>query len=121
MRSRAACADVGLQAPVLAKIERPEAVARAAAIVAAFDAIMVARGDLGVEIPLERVPTVQKTLIAEARAAGKPVVTATDMLDSMRAQSAADAGRSERCRQRHLRRHRRRDALGRDRDRRLSG
>ncbi len=81
---RAACAAVGLDVPVLAKIERPEAVGRAAAIVAAFDAIMVARGDLGVEIPLERVPTVQKMLIAEARAAGKPVITATDMLDSMR-------------------------------------
>jgi pyruvate kinase len=69
---------------VLAKIERPEAVRRAAAIIAAFDAIMVARGDLGVELPLERVPTVQKMLIAEARAAGKTVITATDMLDSMR-------------------------------------
>ena len=75
---------VGLTVPVLAKIERPEAVDRAAAIIAAFDGIMVARGDLGVEIPLERVPTVQKRLIAEARAAGKPVITATDMLDSMR-------------------------------------
>lgn len=81
---RAAMARVGLNAPVIAKMERPEAVSRAAAIVAAFDGIMVARGDLGVEIPLERVPTIQKMLIAEARAAGKPVITATDMLDSMR-------------------------------------
>ncbi len=81
---RTACAAVGLAVPVLAKIERPEAVGRAASIVAAFDAIMVARGDLGVEIPLEKVPTAQKMLIAEARAAGKPVITATDMLDSMR-------------------------------------
>lgn len=81
---RAACAEVGLNVPVLAKIERPEAVHRAGAIIAAFDAIMVARGDLGVEIPLERVPTLQKKLIAEARARGKPVITATDMLDSMR-------------------------------------
>src|SRR5436190_19064863 len=68
----------------MAKMERPEAVGRAASIVAAFDGIMVARGDLGVEIPLETVPTVQKKLIAMARQAGKPVVTATDMLDSMR-------------------------------------
>jgi pyruvate kinase len=81
---RAGCDAVGLKAPILAKIERPEAVGHAVAIVAAFDAIMVARGDLGVEIPLERVPMVQKMLIAEARSAGKPVITATDMLDSMR-------------------------------------
>jgi pyruvate kinase len=81
---RAACKAVGLDAPVLAKIERPEAVGRASAIVAAFNAIMVARGDLGVELPLERVPSVQKQLIAEARWTGKPVITATDMLDSMR-------------------------------------
>jgi pyruvate kinase len=81
---RRACHEVGLNVPVLAKIERPEAVSRAGAIVAAFDAIMVARGDLGVELPLEKVPATQKMLIAEARAAGKPVITATDMLDSMR-------------------------------------
>jgi pyruvate kinase len=81
---RAAAAEVGLDVPVLAKMDRPEAVDRAAAIIAAFDGVMVARGDLGVEIPLERVPTVQKRLIALARAAGKPVITATDMLDSMR-------------------------------------
>ncbi|HEY2784471.1 MAG TPA: pyruvate kinase [Fimbriiglobus sp.] len=80
---RAAMADVGMNVPILAKIERPEAVDRAAAIIHVFDGIMVARGDLGVEIPLERVPTVQKQLIAAARAVGKPVITATDMLDSM--------------------------------------
>ncbi len=70
--------------PVLAKIERPEAVEAAEDIIRVFDGIMVARGDLGVEIPLERVPIVQKQLIRLARTAGKPVVTATDMLDSMR-------------------------------------
>jgi pyruvate kinase len=81
---RAAADAVGLRVPVLAKMERPEAVDRASEIISAFDGIMVARGDLGVEIPLERVPTVQKRLIALARGAGKPVITATDMLDSMR-------------------------------------
>lgn len=81
---RGTAAVFGLKVPIIAKMERPEAVQYAAAIVAAFDGIMVARGDLGVEIPLERVPYVQKQLIAEARAAGKPVITATDMLDSMR-------------------------------------
>jgi len=81
---RNAAAALDLVVPILAKMERPEAVTRAAEIIAAFDGIMVARGDLGVEIPLERVPTVQKALISSARAAGKPVVTATDMLDSMR-------------------------------------
>jgi len=81
---REATAALGLVVPILAKIERPESVERAADIIAAFDGIMVARGDLGVEIPQERVPGVQKRLIAMARAAGKPVITATDMLDSMR-------------------------------------
>ncbi len=70
--------------PILAKIERPEAVKKAAEIIDAFDGVMVARGDLGVEIALEKVPHVQKQLIQQARLAGKPVITATDMLDSMR-------------------------------------
>jgi len=81
---RGVARTLGLHLPVLAKIERPEAVEHAAAIVEAFDGIMVARGDLGVEIALERVPHIQKQLINLARAAGKPVITATDMLDSMR-------------------------------------
>ena len=75
---------VQLQTEEGQKLERPEAVAHAAEILAAFDGAMVARGDLGVELPLEEVPAVQKKLIALARASGKPVVTATDMLDSMR-------------------------------------
>ncbi len=74
----------GVEIPILAKMERPEAVKKSSEIIASFDAIMVARGDLGVEIALERVPHVQKTLIRQARMAGKPVITATDMLDSMR-------------------------------------
>ncbi len=74
----------GVEAPILAKMERPEAVRRAEEIIQTFDGIMVARGDLGVELPLERVPHVQKKLIYLARMAGKPVITATDMLDSMR-------------------------------------
>ena len=74
----------GLDIPIMAKIERPEAVKKSAEIIDSFDGIMVARGDLGVEIALEKVPHVQKELIQQARAAGKPVITATDMLDSMR-------------------------------------
>jgi len=73
-----------LEVPILAKIERPEAVKKSAEIIDSFDGIMVARGDLGVEIALEKVPHVQKELILQARLAGKPVITATDMLDSMR-------------------------------------
>ena len=68
---------------MLAKIERPEAVTRINTICESFDGIMVARGDLGVEMLLEAVPAVQKTVIAAARAAGKPVITATEMLESM--------------------------------------
>ncbi len=82
---RATARSHGLTVPIMAKIERPEAVRCASELVEQFDGIMVARGDLGVEIPLEQVPQVQKKLINHAREAGKPVVTATDMLDSMRA------------------------------------
>ena len=82
---RQAAAAAGIHdIPVLAKVERPEAVEAIDAIVRAFDGVMVARGDLGVEMPLEMVPTVQKMLIKAAREQGKPVITATDMLDSMR-------------------------------------
>jgi pyruvate kinase len=77
----------GLRLPILAKIERPEAVEHAQGIIEAFDGIMVARGDLGVEIDVEHVPHVQKRLINLARAAAKPVITATDMMDSMRSNS----------------------------------
>jgi pyruvate kinase len=71
------------RAGVLAKIEKPQAVERIPAILQACDALMVARGDLGVELPLERVPGIQKQLTRAARKAGKPVVVATQMLESM--------------------------------------
>ncbi|WP_091448184.1 pyruvate kinase [Actinokineospora iranica] len=69
--------------PVIAKLEKPEAVDNLEAIVLAFDGVMVARGDLGVELPLEQVPLVQKRAIQIARENAKPVIVATQMLDSM--------------------------------------
>jgi pyruvate kinase len=69
--------------PVIAKIEKPEAVDNLEAIVLAFDGVMVARGDLGVELPLEQVPLVQKRAVQIARENAKPVIVATQMLDSM--------------------------------------
>jgi len=69
--------------PVIAKLEKPEAVANLEAIVRAFDGIMVARGDLGVELPLEQVPLVQKRAVQIARENARPVIVATQMLDSM--------------------------------------
>lgn len=74
---------VGRRVPVIAKLEKPEAIDNLEAIVLAFDAIMVARGDLGVELPLEEVPLVQKRAIQMARENAKPVIVATQMLESM--------------------------------------
>ncbi|MFC5139186.1 pyruvate kinase [Actinomycetospora rhizophila] len=75
--------EVGARLPVIAKLEKPEAVDALEAIVLAFDAIMVARGDLGVELALEDVPLVQKRAVQIARENAKPVVVATQMLESM--------------------------------------
>ncbi len=75
--------EVGIRVPVIAKIEKPQAVANLENIIDAFDGIMVARGDLGVELPIEDVPLVQKRCVELARESAKPVIVATQMLDSM--------------------------------------
>jgi pyruvate kinase len=75
--------EVGRQVPVVAKVERPEAVKNIANIVEAYDGVMVARGDLGIELPIDEVPIIQKAIIKHCNRAGKPVITATQMLDSM--------------------------------------
>ncbi len=73
----------GQDTPVIAKIEKPEAVENLNAILQVADGIMVARGDLGVEMKPEKVPTIQKTIIKAAILANKPVITATQMLETM--------------------------------------
>ncbi len=75
--------EVGRDVPVIAKIEKPQAMDHLVEIIEAFDAVMVARGDLGVELPLEDVPHAQKSIINAARLAAKPVIVATQMLESM--------------------------------------
>lgn len=75
--------EEGVRLPVVAKLEKPQAMENLEAIIDAFDAIMVARGDLGVELPPERVPIVQKEAIENARRMAKPVIVATQMLESM--------------------------------------
>jgi pyruvate kinase len=80
---RAVMDDEGFRVPVIAKLERPEALERLEAVIDTFDGMMVARGDLGVETALERVPLVQKRAIDLCRRRAKPVIVATEMLESM--------------------------------------
>src|ERR1035437_5628426 len=75
--------EEGVRLPVIAKIEKPQAVANLEGIINAFDGVMVARGDLGVELPFEEVPLVQKRAIEMARRKAKPVIVATQVLESM--------------------------------------
>lgn len=75
--------EVGSHAPIIAKMERPEAVKNIKSILEIYDGIMVARGDLGIELPIDEVPIIQKSIIKHCNEAGKPVITATQMLDSM--------------------------------------
>ncbi len=82
-RARAAAARINRPAAFVAKIERPRAVDRFDDILAESDAVMVARGDLGIEVPLERVPQLQKSMTRRARAAGVPVIVATQVLETM--------------------------------------
>lgn len=76
-------AEAGKSARVIAKIEKPEAIDNIDAIIAVTDGVMVARGDLGVEMPMEQVPVLQKTIAQKCREASKPVIVATQMLESM--------------------------------------
>jgi pyruvate kinase len=89
--------EVGIRRPVIAKIEKPQAVENLEEIVAAFDGIMVARGDLGVEMPIEEVPLVQKRCITLCREAAKPVIVATQMLDSMITNSSPTRAEATDC------------------------
>ena len=84
-RARAVMVEAGRpKVPIIAKLERPEAIDHLDEILAASDAVMVARGDLGLEIPLERVPRVQKEILRQAHARGVPAIVATQVLESMR-------------------------------------
>jgi pyruvate kinase len=83
-RAREVMEAAGIRVPIVAKIERPAAVHNLQEILELADGIMVARGDLGLEMPLEQVPRVQKEIVRRARSAGRPVIVATQVLESMR-------------------------------------
>ena len=89
------------RAGVISKLEKPSAIERLDAIVALSDAVMVARGDLGVEMPPEQVPPIQRRIVRACREAGKPSIVATQMLESM-IQTRPNPRRSVRCRLGHL-------------------
>jgi pyruvate kinase len=76
-------AEKGVEVPLIAKIEKPQAAANGEEIIDSADGIMIARGDLGIELPIEEVPLVQKRLLALAGRRAKPTITATQMLESM--------------------------------------
>ena len=84
VRARQIMSDAGRSTPIIAKVERPAAVENLEAILQVAQGVMVARGDLGLEMPLEQVPRVQKLIIRTARALGRPVIVATQVLESMR-------------------------------------
>jgi pyruvate kinase len=84
MRAREVMSESGRQVPVIAKIERPAAVENLSAILAVAQGVMVARGDLGLEMPLEQLPRIQKAIIRSARLLGRPAILATQVLESMR-------------------------------------
>ena len=84
IRAKALMRDAGRTVPIVAKIERPAAIENLTAILSEAHGVMVARGDLGLEMPLEHVPRVQKHIIRSARTVGRPVIVATQVLESMR-------------------------------------
>ena len=87
--------EMGINIPVIAKIEKGEALAVSGSIIDVSDGVMVARGDLGLQISIEKVPLAQKKIIREANQRGKPVITATEMLESMVKSATPNQSRSD--------------------------